>query len=400
MLKKYSLLVLVVIIALCTGCSKGRTSSKTSVSTLPQAASTSGNTKKAHQKARHGAIGKILWKTDELGWVDGAPAIGPDGTLYAVSNDEGEIFALDSKTGKKKWTTDVTKHPIKYEIMQHIPGQEDTNAFSSSPVIGPNGKVYVGSLDKRVYALDSKTGVIKWTFMTGDTIQSSPVIGPGDMVIIGSGDGTYFALNGRTGAKMWAFNANMEGALPTPNVGSNGLIYLYGYSGGSAKLYALDSSGKITWERKLKDGFSMETAVGFDGTVYACIGTRIYALDGTTGTVKWKFDAGSELELPTDGLNNMLYVTSHDWKLYAIDCKTGVKKWTINNIDSVFPCLVIGSDGTVYVGCTNPPGLEALNGKTGKRKWVVQMLGPASNGIIDANDTIYTSSANILYAIK
>jgi len=39
--------------------------------------------------------------------------------------------------------------------------------ISSSPTIGPDGTVYFGSFDNKVYALDGKTGAKKWEFETG-----------------------------------------------------------------------------------------------------------------------------------------------------------------------------------------------------------------------------------------
>jgi outer membrane protein assembly factor BamB len=75
----------------------------------------------------------------------------------------------------------------------------------SSPAIGSDGTVYVGSYSGKVYALDGKTGVKKWEFVTGDNVYSSPAIGSDGTVYIGSNDKEVYALDGRTGAKKWEF---------------------------------------------------------------------------------------------------------------------------------------------------------------------------------------------------
>jgi outer membrane protein assembly factor BamB len=48
--------------------------------------------------------------------------------------------------------------------------------ISSSPVIGPDATVYVGSWDNNLYAIDPLTGVEIWHFETGNLIFSSPAV--------------------------------------------------------------------------------------------------------------------------------------------------------------------------------------------------------------------------------
>ena len=67
----------------------------------------------------------------------------------------------------------------------------------SSPAIGDDGTVYIGSEDKKVYALDGATGTKKWEFETGKSqygVRSSPVIGPDGTIYIGSYDKKLYAL--------------------------------------------------------------------------------------------------------------------------------------------------------------------------------------------------------------
>ena len=52
--------------------------------------------------------------------------------------------------------------------------------MSSSPAIGSSGALYVGSNDKKVYALDGATEAKKWEFETGSWVSSSPAIGSKD----------------------------------------------------------------------------------------------------------------------------------------------------------------------------------------------------------------------------
>ena len=86
----------------------------------------------------------------------------------------------------------------------------------SSPAIGSDGTVYVGSGDNKLYAINGKTGVKIWEFETGDWVDSSPSIGSDGTVYIGASDKNLYAINGKTGAKLWEFKTEAFG-LPPPS---------------------------------------------------------------------------------------------------------------------------------------------------------------------------------------
>ena len=75
----------------------------------------------------------------------------------------------------------------------------------SSPAIGPDGTVYVGSSDKKLYAINGKTGVKLWEFETGGVVRSSPAIGTGGILYVGSSD-----------KKLYAFRTDSKGLAKSP----------------------------------------------------------------------------------------------------------------------------------------------------------------------------------------
>jgi len=263
----------------------------------------------------------------------------------------------------------------------------------SSPAIGSDGTLYVGSSDKKVYALDGKSGVKNWEFETGDEVLSSPAIGSDGTVYVGSGDKKVYALNGKTGAKNWEFDTKDE-VYCSPSIGVDGTIYIgsHGeYSTGSGKytrtpkFYALDGkTGVKKWGIKM-EGSSASSAIGPDGTIY--VGSdgeyshiseeynklpKFYALDGATGAKKWEFESpGGEWSPPAIGADGTVYVGAGDGlsgRFYALDGKTGTKKWGFSTGWQVSASPVIGADSTVYV-VSNEGKVYALNGKTGVKKW-------------------------------
>ena len=68
----------------------------------------------------------------------------------------------------------------------------------SSAAIGSDGTVYVGSRDNKLYAINGKTGVKLWEFVTRSWVQSSAAIGSDGTVYVGSYDKRVYALDGAT----------------------------------------------------------------------------------------------------------------------------------------------------------------------------------------------------------
>ena len=84
----------------------------------------------------------------------------------------------------------------------------------SSPAIGSDGTVYVGSDDNKLYAINGKSGVKLWEFETGGDVCSSPAIGSDGTVYVGSYDKKLYAINGKSGVKLWEFETG--GGVPPP----------------------------------------------------------------------------------------------------------------------------------------------------------------------------------------
>jgi hypothetical protein len=68
------------------------------------------------------------------------------------------------------------------------------NWVDSSPSIGKDGTIYVGSWDSNLYAINPD-GSLKWKFEIDDWIFSSPAIGKDGTIYVGSWDGNLYAIN-------------------------------------------------------------------------------------------------------------------------------------------------------------------------------------------------------------
>ena len=147
----------------------------------------------------------LAWSR-EMGTTRGLEAtpLVEDGVIYTTSS-WSVVDALDAKTGDVKWTYDPK-----------VP--RERAYFICCDVVNRGvalykGKVYVGTLDGRLIALDEKTGMPVWSVQTTDptraySITSAPRIAKG-MVVIGNAGNEYgvrgyvSAYDADTGKQQW-----------------------------------------------------------------------------------------------------------------------------------------------------------------------------------------------------
>ncbi|MCK4266088.1 MAG: right-handed parallel beta-helix repeat-containing protein, partial [Thermoplasmata archaeon] len=216
--------------------------------------------------------GLVSWNFTIGDFVRSSPSINPDGTIYIGSND-GKLYAL-YPNGTEKWNFSAGDN------------------VASSPAIASDGTIYFGCYPDKIYALNSN-GTEKWNYSTGSGyMTSSPAIGLDGVIYIGSGGGgssgnDLFALY-PNGTKFWNFSTGGN-IVSSPSIDSIGTIYVGSNDG---YLYALYPNGTLKWKFHTGFGASGGPAIGTDGTIY--VGTnKLYAIY-PNGTLKWSFNLGSD----------------------------------------------------------------------------------------------------------
>jgi len=89
-----------------------------------------------------------------------------------------------------------------------------------------------------------KPGTALWEFQTGGSVESSPAISSDGTVYIGSRDKKLYALSGKTGLKLWEFVTG-GGVDSSPAIGSDGTVYVGEGGRGGNKLYAIKTDSKV-----------------------------------------------------------------------------------------------------------------------------------------------------------
>lgn len=196
----------------------------------------------------------------------------------------------------------------------------------SSPVISKN-KLYAGSYDKNLYALDAATGKLLWSFSAEGEILSTPAV-DADSVYFGSKDGKVYALDAATGKLKWSYKT--EGTVLTSPLVQNGTVFI---GSNDLYMYALSSAdGKRLWRSKFLDtpfyGAIYSSPAFYEGAVLAAgKNGMIYSLDTKSGARNWSKKTLSSIYASPAVRDGILYISSYDRKLFALNAATGKNVW-------------------------------------------------------------------------
>jgi quinohemoprotein ethanol dehydrogenase len=225
-----------------------------------------------------------------------------DGRLY-VSSAWSKVFALDAATGKELWRFDP-----------QVPGKAGINACCdvvNRGVAFYEGKVFVGTIDGRLIALNADTGMPVWSTMTVDpakpyTITGAPRAAKGK-VFIGNGGAEYgvrgyvSAYDADTGALAWRFYTTPSDPQLPPD--------------GAASDKILKELAAPTWHGRSWLGYGGGGGTVWDAIVYDAELDQLYI--GTGNGSPWNRHIRSE------GKGDNLFLSS----VVALDPDTGAYRW-------------------------------------------------------------------------
>lgn len=249
-----------------------------------------------------------------------------DGVIY-VSTAWSKVYAFDAKTGKQLW-----------QYNPHVPGEWAVNVccgLVNRGIAAWNGKIYVGTLDGRMVAIDAKTGKAAWDVMVVDKTQRysitvAPRVVKGKVLYGPSGGefgvrGYIAAVDAETGKEVWRFyNVPGDPSKPYEN---------------AAMEKAAKTWGKGDWW-KIGGGGTV-----WDAMLYDQVNDNI--IFGTGNGTPWNARARD----PSGGDN--LYLAS----IIAVKADTGEYVWHYQTVpadtwdyDAVSPMMIVnlkfdGADG-------------------------------------------------------
>ena len=334
--------------------------------------------------------GGIAWRVQTGGAVRATPTVA-GGTVYAGS-DDGQLYAVDANTGAVRWRAAVGS-PVSssaavaagmvvvhaangsvqafrvadgrraWSVASGAPvplawGFESGLIYASSPTIA-NGRVFIGSLDGQVRALDLTTGKAAWTRDVGARIYSSPAVDAG-AVFVGDQRGVVHALDAGNGTVRWTFRTtgaslhSEDGGFDRTTIQSSPAV-----SGGTVFvgardgfLYALDAAtGAERWRFDHKVSWVNASPAVAGGLVYASSsdGRFTQAVDAATGAERWRAPLNGYSWHSVSVDRALAYVNDESGTVMALDRVTGKERWRARLGVHCFSSPALG-EGHVYVG--------------------------------------------------
>jgi PQQ-dependent dehydrogenase (methanol/ethanol family) len=206
-----------------------------------------------------------------------------DGTMYAAG-PPGEMFAIDAKTGLRIWH---------YERRQKVVNPYQTNPFNRGAAI-LGSRIFFGTLDAALVALDARTGRLLWETQVADTLQGYTITGAPlaikDKIIVGVAGGEFGirgfidAYDAATGKRLWRFNT-----IPGPGEFGNdtwpGDSWKRG-SGGAWLTGSYDPDLDLLYWAVGNPGPDLNGADRKGDNLFTC---SVVALDPATGQRKWHY---------------------------------------------------------------------------------------------------------------
>jgi outer membrane protein assembly factor BamB len=301
-----------------------------------------------------------------------------------------------------------------------------TGRVISSPLV-VGDVVYVGSTDGSLYAVNRGDGTQKWKFDSKGPISSSPAFHNG-LVFIASMDGLVYAIDAATGQSKWTFATKGErrftapgihGAIPrtermpdpfdvftsSPAV-ANGIVYI---GSGDQHVYALDAStGALRWSFATGDVVHASPAVSNGVVVIGSWDRNVYALDANNGREKWRYTTGNDTVIYNQiGIassaaiaNGVVFVGGRDGKFHSVDFATGAVRWVHNNNGGWTIASPAVRNGIVYFPTSDGTRFKALDAATGDAKINLQNKAVSfSSPAIVGDVALYGTSDGYLNAV-
>ena len=287
-----------------------------------------------------------------------------DSTVFAASRD-GEVEAFDKQSGDRKWSIDLGDEPE---------NSDKRSARLSGGITAFYGKLYIGSENGYVYAINQDDGKILWSQHVPGEVIAAPAADAGKVVVVTS-SGKIAALDAESGKVAWSSaddqpNLTLRGQS-TPVIAAGGIIY--GRAEGKVGVVLLDSGmlanvsrvaaphGSTELERMVD--VDAQPIVEGDEFYSVAYNGQLVARKLMTGEEIWKRKYSSAENMAMAGSD--LLLTDAKGHVYAVDRSNGAEKWANTDLSYRNVTAPVAFNGYVLVG-DSEGYLYWLDGQSGR----------------------------------
>ncbi len=318
--------------------------------------------------------GEFLWKTRLDSIVSSSILIKNSSILFSASD---YLYAIDSKTGNIKW-------------FRKLPCE-----IYSSPVID-DSQLYFGTWDGKLYAFVYKIGKYEWYHQSYGYVYSTPIILPNG-IGYESTDNKFRIVDNKGKQELFSYNVMATKYFSPKSTGDILILDGLGY------LVAYDlKQNKELWRTEQLDIQKWKVyttpAIGKDIVVYGSNDQNCYALSLKDGKSLWTFKTEGTIRGAPAISKDTVFCPSADKNLYALNLKNGKLKWKFTSESYIMASPSIAYN-TIYIGSYDKY-MYALNEKTGSIKWKFLADDSIDGSATIADNTVYFGTkAGSLYAL-
>jgi outer membrane protein assembly factor BamB/fermentation-respiration switch protein FrsA (DUF1100 family) len=271
------------------------------------------------------ATGEKIWNYTTGGMIVTSPSVA-DGKVYIGSMD-GKVYCLDAATGAKIWSF--------------------TTSGGAGAVVA-DGKVYANSEDG-VYCLRADWGQSEWVFTTGDAVTCHPAVADGK-IYFGSLDKKIYCVGAASGALIWSYTTGDRVECLGAAV-ADGKVYI---GSDDDKVYCLDAAtGAKIWSSTTGGDIHSSPAVAYGKVYVGSLDKNLYCLDPATGAVIWTYTTGNGVWGPPTVADGKVYAGSQDRKIYCLDAETGAFIWSYTTNSILYSSPIVANGVAYGVSGTN-----------------------------------------------
>jgi outer membrane protein assembly factor BamB len=259
---------------------------------------------------------------------------------------------------------------------------------SSAAIVGQ--RVFVGSSDQQLYALDLASGKLVWAFTNSDAIESSPLVLNGK-IFVGSSDAHLYALDAATGKELWKYQTG-DKILSAPNwfaAGGTTNILVGSYD---FKLYCLDAAtGKSNWVFETGNYINGSPAVAQGVAALGGCDGVLYSVTLTNGQLAHSNDIGAPIAASVALVDGHAYFGHYENQFLCVDLKTNTNRWAYR--DRQFPYFsspAITKDRVLFGG--RDKKLHCVNRTDGKPVWSFATRGKVDSSPVVCGDKVVVGS--------
>jgi outer membrane protein assembly factor BamB len=242
-----------------------------------------------------------------------------------------------------------------------------------APTLQVENRVYVGTADNHVLALDATNGSEVWDFKTGHAIWGQPAYRDG-VLYVASMDWSVYALDADSGTLIWS--TRLDGALPSRVILGDSLLYVSSFD---SNVHALDiATGEQRWAAPAGDWVWGAPALA-EGVIYfSDIDGNLFAVDAENGSQLWTKSTGAAVQTSPIFHDNVLYVAAQvtnesnisTGSITAYSAADGEQIWQQQTTTPLGTNPVIVGEEAVVVALQNADSLlTAYDLATGQELW-------------------------------